>query len=293
MSMVVIGGSNQDVTLRLKRTLHAQSSNPVSKVAQWGGVGRNIAEALGRLDLPVAFLTALARTDVASLQTSLPKLDVHLLEVEPSPQYVEVLDEHGELAFGFAAMEALDSLHAEALIPHIPLIKAASYVIVDANVPRAFLEAILPHIDGYLIADGTSAMKVKRLKPLLPSLYMLKLNEHEAAALCGISDPYEQLAALQRLGVKHSYITTSKGVYIQSPTPRFVAHSHTVSVVSTTGAGDAFLAGLLYALYHHEDPLSCAFACSRLALRAATPIPQDLTVERLSKERKTDDVKHS
>ncbi len=293
MSIVVIGASNRDVTLRLKEALHPQASNPVVKHTQWGGVGRNLAEALGRLGLPVTLVTPFALTDEPALKASLPPLPLHRLDVDATPEYLEVLDTQGDLTYGFAAMDALNQLQPHDIKPHASLIAQATVVVLDANLPTSVLEALPALTQGLRVADGTSALKVTRLKTLLKSLHLLKLNHHEAAVLSGLSDPLEQLPYFHMQGVQHTVITTPEGVYTHDPTPRFVPHPYTVPVLSTTGAGDAFLAGLIYAMHHQEDPLSCAFACARLALQASTPIPLTLTPERLRLERKKDHVKHS
>ena len=57
-SVVVIGGANLDLVGRPSHGLVAGTSNPGHIRVSPGGVGRNVAENLGRLGVPALLLSA-------------------------------------------------------------------------------------------------------------------------------------------------------------------------------------------------------------------------------------------
>ena len=84
-------------------------------------------------------------------------------------------------------------------------------------------------------------------------------NEMEATRLTNTRTPGEAAVVLSRffrhvvikLGSKGCLIRSGEGETIVRPVPD-------VQTVDTTGAGDAFLAGFVYGLYHGASPAECA-----------------------------------
>src|SRR3954447_16028822 len=85
------------------------------------------------------------------------------------------------------------------------------------------------------------------LRQLLEACDVVKISDDELQPLVGTSDPEAAARALHAMGVSLAVITLgARGCYFSlgEGANGYVAGEH-VTVVDTTGAGDAFMAGLL------------------------------------------------
>jgi pseudouridine kinase len=104
-----------------------------------------------------------------------------------------------------------------------------------------------------LFIDGVSSTKAHRVvnalrKCKLPYLHTLKLNLKEALAVTGTQTYAQAAQTLLNMGVAHVYVTLgSEGVYCRNATEEWLFPALPGEIVNTTGAGDAFLAGVVYA----------------------------------------------
>ncbi|EUB62139.1 Pseudouridine-metabolizing bifunctional protein [Echinococcus granulosus] len=116
--IVVVGGSNVDMTVKLRPEKLKTTKDiypPASylgtvEVLGGGGVGRNVADAVGRLSSSHIFLTAVSNdADGQSLLYSRPFISwktAPILEFSPhTAKYIGVLNSTGELLFGVADMD--------------------------------------------------------------------------------------------------------------------------------------------------------------------------------------------
>ena len=116
--VMCIGAANLDRKLRTLAPLQMGTSNPASAEEVYGGVARNIAENLARLNLPAALLTALGddaagRTlqDYAEAAGIDTRGSLRLFETA-SGTYTAVLDDRGEMVLALADMALYDQHHA-------------------------------------------------------------------------------------------------------------------------------------------------------------------------------------
>lgn len=105
-------------------------------------------------------------------------------------------------------------------------------------------------LDPDVDAEGWSPSARREIEDLLPLVDGFLPNEHEARGLTGLSDPVEAGRALQRrcggwVVVKRG----AEGVAAIAPDGRMITvPARPVEVRDTTGAGDSFNAGVVYAL---------------------------------------------
>lgn len=112
-------------------------------------------------------------------------------------------------------------------------------------------------------ADLAEAMRLTDiLKPCKPA----------ARAMTGASDPEQMAAKLLEMGPKIVALTAgSEGCLIASSSGIVRRNAYKVAVVDTTGAGDAFMGGLSFALlqgWPHERVADFANACAALCCTA-------------------------
>jgi pseudouridine kinase len=223
-------------------------------------VGRNIAENLSRLGVPVKLLTVVG-DDVYGekllADTRRSGVDIgHVRRVagESSGIYLSVLDENGDMAVAVSSMEILNWLDSGYLRENQELLEGGRLTVFDANLTLEALEYGTGLIAGqkkYL--DLVSVTKALKVKSLLGRFYCIKPNRLEAEALTGFSAASH--LGLRRnaeyfhdAGVAKIFITLgTEGVYFSDGTERGVVRALSAVVVSATGAGDAFVAGILHA----------------------------------------------
>ena len=303
--MLVLGAANLDVTAVTPTTHAVADSLPGQVRFSPGGVGRNIAENLARLGLPVALLAQVgddAAAQAILVPTARAGVDVsRVLEVRdyPSNAYVALHGLDGDLLAAVNAMALCASEHLSEKLPEpwLPSIATAGVLVTDANLPELWLREALTqvhrHADRhqgsmpFCVADGTSAHKVSRLRSVLPQLDLLKVNRLEAQTLLG--EPDTQLGAsdavtlaqrLQSLGPKAAVVSLG-GQGLAWATSSQAAHLPAIPAlqwVSSSGAGDALLSGLLAGLWHGrawEQALQLGQACAvRTLASAQTCVPE-------------------
>jgi len=106
-----------------------------------------------------------------------------------------------------------------------------------------------------------SKLGLKTLEPLLKKTFVLFLNRDEIFMLAGKKSTVKFKEALERLhdtGVRLIAVTLGKkGALISDGRKVIKAPSMAEKVIDTTGAGDAFSAGVLYGLIKNLEPEEC------------------------------------
>ena len=261
-SVVVVGGANTDVVGVSAHALVARDSNPGSIRTSPGGVGRNVAENLVRLGVGVEFVTAFGDDDAGralrascrvrgiGTATSLVAADL------PGAHYLAVLDERHDMAVAINDMRVLDRLTPEVLAEpeRAQLLLAADLVVVDANLPAETLEWLAVAVRAPILLEPVSAAKTCRASGILARLAALTPNTLEAAALLGhdvsgIDEAQRAACELVALGARSAFVTCgAAGVAWADANGSGVVEAPVVEVANASGAGDAFCAGVAYAL---------------------------------------------
>ena len=257
----VIGGANVDLSATLFDSFIAADSNPGKVDIGYGGVARNIAHNLSLLGCRVQLLTAFGSDLFGNLLHDHCKqqgIDVHLSAVAEGLRtgtYLCINNHGGEMIAAVADTEAVSVITPEWLEKRAGEIHQSDFVVADTNISEAAIRYLMENVTVPLLIDGVSTTKSHRVmnalaKCKLPYLHTLKLNLKEAVALTGETNYALAAQRLIDLGVAHVYVTLgSEGVYCRSAAEEWLYPALPIAeVVNTTGAGDAFLAGVVYAL---------------------------------------------
>ena len=260
--VTVIGGANIDVQGKSHQALLDHDSNPGDVHISPGGVGRNVAENLARLGVPCSLVSAVGddeygRTLMQScLDAGIDAQGMEIIEAHPTSTYLSVLDEAGDMQVAISDMSIMDDLGADRLSAHRDVIEESSLIILDANLSDAALAWLTSNfVDHTIFADTVSTAKAPRLRPYLKSIHTLKTGTIEAEALTGLeaqTDGQVQKLAewIHSHGVARLFVTRGDhGVFYSTDRTRAVMapHRNIPEIASTSGAGDAFLAGAAYA----------------------------------------------
>jgi pseudouridine kinase len=167
--------------------------------------------------------------------------------------YVCINNHGGEMIAGVADTDCMRMISPEWLAQRIGEINLSEYIIEDSNIGEDAIRYLMEQSTAPLFMDGVSSTKAHRIvnalrKSKLPFLHTLKLNLKEALAVTGCNTYAEAAQALLNMGVAHVYITLSgKGVYCRNAAEEWLFPALPGEIINTTGAGDAFLAGVVYA----------------------------------------------
>lgn len=258
----VIGGANVDIHGASYQPLRLRDSNPGSVHVSPGGVARNVAENLARLGVDCRLITAVGRDPHGEMllahgrEAGIDMRYVQELESASTSTYLAVLDRNGDMQAAVADMDIMDQLTAARLQHLRSAIGESTLLVIDANLSDDALAWVVNSFPEHdIFADTVSTAKAMRLKPYLGTLHTLKTNPAEAEALTGFdarsgADLDRMADWIHAQGVQQLFLTRSEdGLFYSTPEDRghVALEQEGNGVRSTTGAGDAFLAALVYA----------------------------------------------
>lgn len=288
--VAVIGGSNVDIKGISDTAFRHGSSNPGKVFKAAGGVGRNVAENLARIELPTTLFSVIGEDSEGDwLLDITTKAGVNTKYVERMSDgntgvYLSVLGENKEQVGSIADMQLIDRFTEELLMKHISILTTAKFIFVDTNLPQSSLAFILKYLKEKeipVILDPVSAKKAVKIKEYLDTIYLITPNKEEAEILTDLKiesakDLDKVAQKLFSLGVQNVVITLgSEGVFVATPYKQSFIPSPKVDVIDTTGAGDAFVAGIIYGLYNENDVFT---ACKYGHTMAAFTLAKEETV---------------
>ena len=248
-----------DLSATLNDAFIAADSNPGHIEVGYGGVARNIAHNLSLLGAKTQLLTVFGGDLFGGLLHDYCKqqgIDIHLSERDSSLRsgiYLCLNNRSGEMIAAVADTEAIRTITPEWLAKRSGEINLSDYIVADTNLTEDSIRWLMENVTAPLFIDGVSSTKAHRVvnalqKAKLPYLHTLKLNLKEALAVTNTTTYAEAAQALLNMGVAHVYITLSaEGVYCRNAAEEWLFPALPGDIVNTTGAGDAFLAGVVYA----------------------------------------------
>ena len=179
---------------------------------------------------------------------------------------------------GWATVAAEPSVLAARLIQDskkTPLLNNAQVVVADGNLSGDALLYLAGHCTVPVFADPVSVTKAEKLRPILSSVHTLKPNRLEAEKLSGVpvTDEGSARKAAEKLletGMRRVFISLGKeGVLAADHQGCLLQPSLPAKVCNTTGAGDAFMAALVWAYLEGMDLAESTKAASAAAAIAA------------------------
>ena len=290
--VAVVGGANIDICGRSVGPLVARDSNPGHVSTSLGGVGRNIAHNAALLGIPVHFLSALGEDDNGRrVERSCQELGINVDAVRHIPHgrtstYVYLAGPDGDMALAVSDMEICREITPDYLGKNLPLLNGAAAVVCDANVPAQTIAFLADRCTAPIFSDPVSTVKAEKLRPVLGKLHTLKPNQLEAELLSGVpikdrSSLVEAARVLLGTGLKRVFISMgSRGVYAADRTGAFLVPCKPSRLVNATGAGDAFMSGLLWAHLAGlslEQAANAGLAASSIAIESTETINSSLS----------------
>jgi pseudouridine kinase len=289
--ITILGGSNMDLIAYPKTKLIAKDANIGHLEMIHGGVGRNIAENLSRLDFQVNFLSVFGDDAFGEeLITACNAVGMNTsgsiqVKNHKNASFIAIMNHQNDLELGISAMEIYDHVPLDLVDANSALISQSDYCVLDTNMPKEILKHITEkHPNKRFALDAVSGIKALKAKGILAKIRILKVNLLEAELLSNTkvksSDYTDLIHYFLDKGVQKVFITLgSKGVVFGTKDYIKQLAINAIKAVNTSGAGDAFMAGLVYGDYHDFDILKTvqfAQACARLTIQHKNTVHPDL-----------------
>ena len=269
--IVVLGDVMADVVAVASGPLARGSDTPARVTRGGGGAGANVAAWLAALGAPVALVGRVGddpagREAVAALRAAGVDVRVEIDPDRPTGCCVVIVEPGGERSM----LPDPGANDAPARVPE-DLLRAGGHLHVTgyALLREGSRPGALDALARAQAAGMTTSLDPASAALLAPGCFgdlrvdLLRCNAEEAQALTGTDDPAALLALAAEVVVT---LGRSGAVWTDGTTTERVAVPD-VRVVDTTGAGDAFTAGLLAARVRGADPAGALAAAGAVATR--------------------------
>ena len=259
-----------DISAALTAPFVPADSVPGQVTLGCGGVARNIAHNLRLMGHEVKFVSTYGGETFGEMcwnECQAIGLDLTLsqrCEGERNGLYLCVNDQTGDMIAAVADTDIIARISPEFLDARLDDIKASAVVIADTNISTEALQFLIDQCTAPLMVDTVSTAKAPRvIKALQQSrthcLHALKLNLQEAQAVTGCDSAKDAANHLTALGVNQVFITLGgDGVYCSDGTRHEHMKAIPTRVINTTGAGEAFIAGVAHAQMGNTPFPECA-----------------------------------
>lgn len=257
--VVVIGGAVADITGFSSNPLIPSDSNPGRIKFSSGGVGRNIAENLARMDCQVELISAFGNDVYGQelkslcLETGI-KIDHSFSSSDYSTAiYMSINNPEGDMAIAISDTAIFDEISPKFIASKLSILEAADCIIIDTNLSKETLDYISENFSRKpIFIDLVSTSKAKKASSILDRFHTIKPNLIEAEHLSQLKyQSDEDLKSILKVfiekGIKQVFISKGEeGCFYGNAHEYGTISSRKMEVTNSSGAGDAFMAGLVF-----------------------------------------------
>jgi ribokinase len=301
--VVGFGALNVDKLFKVNRIAAKEEESFITDSAETcGGSAANTAAGLARLGCKVGFIGKVASDREGKMlleefqKEGVDAKGVAVAKKGRSGTVMGFVDENGERVLyidpGVNSQvdfnEKIKGYASQTMFLHLTSFLGEESFQTQKKILEAIPEDVRVSFDpGALYArKGLAA-----LASIVERTFVLMPNAGELELLTGIADHRKGAEAILERGVKVVAVKLgSRGCYVTDGNQSSHVEAFKVSVVDTTGAGDAFCAGFLYGLIKHKSLEECGrignFVASRcttkMGARVGLPTLKDLTKNQLA-----------
>eukprot|EP01130_Rhizamoeba_saxonica_P002952 TRINITY_DN1297_c0_g2_i5.p1 TRINITY_DN1297_c0_g2~~TRINITY_DN1297_c0_g2_i5.p1 ORF type:complete len:595 (-),score=125.63 TRINITY_DN1297_c0_g2_i5:1215-2999(-) len=298
---VIIGMSAVDIIAESNHLIPRESNIGRIKITP-GGVGRNIAEALGRLNDNPILISVLGNDTFSEYildhaKDYMETCYIKRIDEGNTPVYNALLSKK-DMATAVNDMGLIEQLNVQTVMKYESLISNASFLVVDANIPVSTLEYVCEiahqnNVDVWF--EPTSAVKSVKCVSLIDKLTYISPNIYELQAISkalGGNDsslPTDHMKVLfnRNPDLKIFLTLGEEGVlFANNVSYTLLEPYNPEKMVNTTGAGDSFTAGVIHSLLQGKDVLysvEVGLIAAKTSLESEYPIDPYISTNLLRK----------
>ncbi|MBR0385606.1 MAG: carbohydrate kinase family protein [Erysipelotrichaceae bacterium] len=300
--IVGIGAANVDLSGRAFRKARFSDSNPGTVTMSAGGVTRNILENYARMGGKCCLLGVIGDDGFGQhiLQSCHNSgVDVsHIRQISgSSSSYVSIIDEDGEMLEAVSDMRIMQQLTVDYIRENDNIIRGSQLIVCDPSIPSEVMDYLLDNYGNDFCVDPVSTAYARSVKPRIGRFAIAKPNvlETEILADMPIRNHDDLVMAAERLiekGLRKVFITRGpEGCLYYGQDGQLLEYRLPVKVeaVNVTGAGDAFMAGVLYGTAYGmnvQDIMKTASAASWIALESSSTVSPEMSRENIERKLK-------
>ena len=302
--VVGFGALNVDRLFKVNRIAAKEEESFITDFAETcGGSAANTVVGLARLGCKVGFVGKVVGDREGKMlleefrSEGVDTKGVAVARQGRSGTVIGFVDENGERAL-YIDPGANDQVEFNeknrTYVSHTMFLHLTSFVGEESFQTQKRIVETIP--EDTLVSFDPGALYARKgiaaLGSIVERTFVLMPNAGELELLTGITDYRKGAEAMLRKGVKVVAVKLgSRGCYVTDGKQSYNVEAFKVSVVDTTGAGDAFCAGFLYGLIKHRNLEECGrignFVASRcttkMGARAGLPTLKDLTKNQLAR----------
>jgi pseudouridine kinase len=304
MCVSIIGGINIDFKGSPYQKLSFKTSNPGRIFYSSGGVARNVAHNLCKLEVPVN-LFGVVGDDIFGeiILTELNNLKINTNFIKRCDNrrtgvYLAILDEKKDMMVSISDMDIIKEINVNYIEKYKDTLLHSKIVFLEANLETQTIEYILKVLENtnvYTVFNAVSNQKVKKLKNITEEIDYLTLNFRELKSLIEhenlnfsdyksiqtiFSDKFPNISNLivtnGDMGVIFLNNNSKKAEFFS------VGKVEDFEIIDANGAGDAFTAGLIYGIYEDADIKKCieyGIKASHITLKSPKTVADELSSE--------------
>ncbi len=280
--VLVIGAQNIDIIGSKESNFIVEDSNIGDVLVSVGGVGRNIAGNLNRLNLDVNFLSVFGddlftSVLIKSLEESGIKYAESLFSTGANSYYL-AMNQHNDLFVALNDMKVVKKITPSFIKSKLDYINSFEVVCLDNNLSKETLDYISKHATTKIVIDAVSASKVHKLNDILNSIYLIKCNKLEALTLSNTTSIEHAIEYFKQYNAITVITDKDNDIHVIRQEHTTFSVETQINILNASGAGDAFISGLIYGIIKElelTEMIEVAKKCARIALKSKTAIMKE------------------
>lgn len=300
--ITIIGGSNISFYAHVKSEMLLHNSNPSSISSCSGGVARNIAENLSRLERKTRLLSAVGNDfhgkNIISQASKAGIIadDILIDSMCETGSYLSIIDKGGEIFTSVSDMDIVENISVEYIKSKISLINQGDILVLDSNLSEKTLEYIFSIAGNKKIYFHTvSSSKAKRIKNIYNKINTISGNVLDIASLLNTEikneiDIFNAIDTLHNNGIKNIYLFGKLNTVYTSYINKDNTHHAGILKINIDknipiyefGMDEAFFSGIIHSDINglsYEDTLRLASCCRYINGLTLSSVNEVLSLE--------------
>jgi len=304
---LVIGSAGIDIKGRPWQSVEWGTPNLGRVRNSVGGVARNIAENLARLEVPTVLITAVGKdSEARRVRRACERAEIDCEHFITPPDhrtgtYMSLLKRDGQLHVGISDFGIISHITAEYLHDKEDLFKDACMIVIDLTLNDEALEVVFELASRHKVkvaVDPTTPTLAPKIMPYIDQVYFIAPNAIETAAIrqegektYSREDATDAARDFVQQGAEIAVVTLgAEGLaYAHSGGSGFIRAINT-KILDTTGAGDAFSGAAIFGLLNNvpvDEAMRLGITAASLTLRSEHTVLRSLNQEMLYSKLRT------